>query len=216
MDMRLKGNRIKALRAGKMWSQEELARASGLGLRTIQRVEKEGKGSNETVKALASVFELEALKLVVADEELAPYQRSQPGYTVIIICVLVVGAMWGAISELDMLASWLELLMFLPVVIICTLFYSFNVSVTEAGIAWSFGPGFLKKRFDFSSINACRIVSISWFTGGGFGIRKLGNGWLYRVCGTQAVELELKSGSVILLGTDEPRFLQAAIERYLG
>jgi transcriptional regulator with XRE-family HTH domain len=45
-----------ALRAKKAWSQEELSIASGLNLRTIQRIEKEASASLQSIKALASAF----------------------------------------------------------------------------------------------------------------------------------------------------------------
>jgi transcriptional regulator with XRE-family HTH domain len=56
-DMQLNYNKIQQLRVQKCWSQEELASASDLSVRTIQRVEKSGNASLETTKALASVFE---------------------------------------------------------------------------------------------------------------------------------------------------------------
>ena len=55
----LNSNKIQKLRTQKCWSQDELASVSGLSIRTIQRVEKAGNASLETVKALASVFEVE-------------------------------------------------------------------------------------------------------------------------------------------------------------
>ncbi len=55
--MKLKTNQIKLLREQKAWSQSHLAEVSGLSLRTIQRIEKEGSASQESVQALASVFE---------------------------------------------------------------------------------------------------------------------------------------------------------------
>lgn len=47
---------VKQLRSGKSWSQEELAIAAGLNLRTVQRIEKEATASLQTKKALASAF----------------------------------------------------------------------------------------------------------------------------------------------------------------
>jgi DNA-binding XRE family transcriptional regulator len=44
------------MRKEKAWSQEELAIAAGLNLRTIQRIEKEATASLQSMKALASVF----------------------------------------------------------------------------------------------------------------------------------------------------------------
>lgn len=54
---------VQKLRIQKCWSQEELASASDLSIRTIQRIEKDGNASLETVKALASVFEVEPTNL---------------------------------------------------------------------------------------------------------------------------------------------------------
>ena len=52
MEIQLNKRRVLELRKQYLWSQEELAAASGLGLRTIQRAENEGIASAETVKAL--------------------------------------------------------------------------------------------------------------------------------------------------------------------
>ncbi len=51
------------LRKARSWSQEELAIAAGLNLRTIQRIESEGIASLQSKKALASAFNLEAVDL---------------------------------------------------------------------------------------------------------------------------------------------------------
>lgn len=47
---------VRQLRSEQSWSQEELATASGLNLRTVQRIEKEATASLQSKKALASVF----------------------------------------------------------------------------------------------------------------------------------------------------------------
>ena len=47
-------------RLKRAWTQDQLARVSGLSHRTIQRVEKEATGSLETKKALAATFEIDA------------------------------------------------------------------------------------------------------------------------------------------------------------
>ena len=54
---------VKKLREEKRWSQEQLANIAGLSLRTIQRVEAGKPASNETLKSLASVFEISISKL---------------------------------------------------------------------------------------------------------------------------------------------------------
>jgi len=50
--------KIKYLRQQKGWTQQHLADASGLSLRTIQRLEKEGKAANETVQCLCATFNI--------------------------------------------------------------------------------------------------------------------------------------------------------------
>ena len=52
---------------------------------------------------------------------------------------------------------------------------------------------------------------------GGWGIRySMRHGWAYNVSGKQGVQLELGSGKKVLIGTQEPRQLEAAIRRMLG
>ena len=62
-DVQLNNSKIQRLRIQRCWSQEELASASNLSVRTIQRVEKKGNASLETIKALASVFEVTPIDL---------------------------------------------------------------------------------------------------------------------------------------------------------
>jgi transcriptional regulator with XRE-family HTH domain len=54
---------VKRLREKRNWSQEQLATLSGLSTRTIQRIESGNKASIESLKALASVFEIDISKL---------------------------------------------------------------------------------------------------------------------------------------------------------
>ena len=58
-------DKIKKLRKDNGWSQDLLAKASGLSLRTIQRIEKEGKASAETQLALAATFNVSPKELFV-------------------------------------------------------------------------------------------------------------------------------------------------------
>ena len=54
--MKINGNMIRTLREEKSWSQDHLADASGLSVRTIQRVESDSIGSAETRLALAATL----------------------------------------------------------------------------------------------------------------------------------------------------------------
>jgi transcriptional regulator with XRE-family HTH domain len=57
--MKINAELILELREEKSWSQDELSIASGLSLRTVQRIEKEGIASLQSKKSIASVFEID-------------------------------------------------------------------------------------------------------------------------------------------------------------
>lgn len=63
MEMKINAEKIIEERKVRAWSQQHLADVSAVSLRTIQRVENNGSGSLETVKALASCFDLDVAKL---------------------------------------------------------------------------------------------------------------------------------------------------------
>jgi len=56
--------RIIDVRNTQLWTQEDLAAASGLSVRTVQRVESQGVASLETLKALAAAFNIDAKYLI--------------------------------------------------------------------------------------------------------------------------------------------------------
>ena len=57
--MKINAELVLKTRKQKSWSQEELATASGLNLRTIQRIEREASASLQSLKALASALDLD-------------------------------------------------------------------------------------------------------------------------------------------------------------
>jgi transcriptional regulator with XRE-family HTH domain len=75
MDMKVDSSYIKAQRARRAWSQEHLAEVSGLGLRTIQRIEKTGAASYESARSLAAVFEMDVAELRVKEPEVVEPRR---------------------------------------------------------------------------------------------------------------------------------------------
>lgn len=54
---------IRKLRLQKGWSQDQLARFSGLNIRTVQRIERGQQASMESLKSLAAVFEIDVSDL---------------------------------------------------------------------------------------------------------------------------------------------------------
>ncbi|MCB1636960.1 MAG: DUF4177 domain-containing protein, partial [Xanthomonadales bacterium] len=61
--MKINSALVLQLRHARSWSQEELATAAGLNLRTIQRIENEAAASLQSRKALASVFGIDVKAL---------------------------------------------------------------------------------------------------------------------------------------------------------
>ena len=79
MDMTINGELVKLLRSQRDWSQEELAAACGISLRTIQRIENTGSCSLESKKALASVFEIESRSLEVDEQAMIQAMANRKG-----------------------------------------------------------------------------------------------------------------------------------------
>ena len=80
--MKIDSALVKKLRTGKPWSQEQLSDACGLNLRTIQRLENTGKASIESVRALASVFEVDPNELILIekDKPMTPVAALKAGF----------------------------------------------------------------------------------------------------------------------------------------
>ena len=67
MDEMINRDIVKKLRSEKCWSQEHLSLVSGLSIRTVQRVENEGRCSLDSKKAIASAFDIDVKLLTVSN-----------------------------------------------------------------------------------------------------------------------------------------------------
>ncbi len=65
--MKIDINKVKSLRLGKNWSQEQLSEVSGLSLRTIQRIENGSNISLESLKVLATALNVEPNELLIQE-----------------------------------------------------------------------------------------------------------------------------------------------------
>ena len=70
INTKLSPERVKHFRKDNGWSQELLAKASGLSLRTIQRAEKDGNSSAETQLALAAAFNISLKDLALVSPQI--------------------------------------------------------------------------------------------------------------------------------------------------
>ncbi len=76
MEMKINAEKVIHERKIRAWSQQHLADASAVSLRTIQRVENNGSGSLETIKSLASCFELDVSGLFETEVSLIKNQSN--------------------------------------------------------------------------------------------------------------------------------------------
>ena len=86
---------------------------------------------------------------------------------------------------------------------------SLTVTVDDTFIELQFGGWWTAKRILLSDVLECTITRTTFLNG--WGIHYTGDGWLYNVYGLDAVELILKGGAKVIIGTDEPSELSAAI-----
>jgi transcriptional regulator with XRE-family HTH domain len=70
-EMKVSASVIKKLRTERGWSQEQLAIASGVSLRTIQRVEAEGIASTSTAVCIAATYGVKLIELQGQKEGIA-------------------------------------------------------------------------------------------------------------------------------------------------
>jgi transcriptional regulator with XRE-family HTH domain len=210
MDMKVKSSLIRKYRTERLWSQEQLAEMTGLGLRTIQRLEARGSGSQESIKALAAVFNVEADTLFWRDGAYQAYKHKQWGF-VTLAGISMVAALVLAVNDLAVALPAAGIgVLFGLLTLVAIAFSSMTIEVNESEISWYFGPGLFKKNLPLEEVGQCKKVKNPiWM---GFGIHAYGTGWIYNVSGLLGVEIELKGGSFIRLGTDQPNYLIQAIE----
>ena len=91
---------------------------------------------------------------------------------------------------------------------------SMTIEVDQNRLAFWFGPGWIGRSFGLAEIRSWAVVTNPWWYG--WGIHLTPHGWLYNVGGRGAVQLELRDGRRVRVGTDEPERLSDAIKVMKG
>lgn len=208
MDMVINRHTVKSLRTQKLWSQDELATACGVGLRTIQRVEGEGQASPETVKALAAVFQIDSSELLISKTDTHTYLNVQLGYTIIGVIILVATFLIYLLNSTQIGINEFQLAMVLLATSIL-MFATLTTQVTNDEVKLHMGLGIIRKTVKLTDINShSKVRNKAWW---GIGVRLIPNGWLYNVSGLNAVELKLANGRIVRIGSDEVDAFNQAI-----
>ena len=93
-------------------------------------------------------------------------------------------------------------------------FFCLTVKVNGEKLTLRFGVGLIRIVTSLSDIASVRAVTNPWYAG--WGIRYMQDGWIYNVSGLRAVEVELRSGSKLRVGTDQPERLEAVLKESRG
>lgn len=140
------------------------------------------------------------------------YRHTQYGYTGILTTIFLVAVLWSSLKLASEESVGIGLLMGLFIVSLIALTFWFSklkVEVAKGNVTATFGLGKPHRTIQLSDVEEVSEVRNSWING--WGIRRVSDGWMYNVWGLDSVRLELVSGDVFLIGTDEPDKLSTAI-----
>ncbi|MEA2707314.1 MAG: hypothetical protein QOH22_2102 [Gemmatimonadaceae bacterium] len=134
------------------------------------------------------------------------YKHTQVGYLVLVVMLVAALGIFGLAPRGPLPVTLIvAVLLFISAV----LFSSLTVEISDGELRFHFGPGFWRKRYPLAEVADAEVAQSSWWEG--WGIRVTPRGMLYNVSGTGAVEIKLRSGRRLRIGTDEPEVLVQAI-----
>ena len=87
-------------------------------------------------------------------------------------------------------------------------------NTADGALRLQFGLGVPRRTIMLSDIDSLEVTRTRFWDG--WGVRRTRRGWLYNVSGYDALLVRRKDGRALLVGTDEPRKLKAALERALS
>jgi hypothetical protein len=139
------------------------------------------------------------------------YRHTQWGYTAIptFLFLAVILPITSQDDETTVAITAMLIVFTIALLAIVLLFSRLEVSVSDGRIVAAFGFGRPHREVELTDITAVRQVRNSWIQG--WGVRRISHGWMYNVWGLDAIEVELSSGDVFRIGTNDPENLFAVI-----
>lgn len=140
------------------------------------------------------------------------YEHTQTSSAAMILAVGVVLIVIGVIGILDEDEEGFGLWGYAILIVVVGALFIFSrltVTVGAGTVDAVFGLGWPRRSVNVLDIVAIRRVRNQWWYG--FGVRRVTNGWMYNVWGLDAVELELNSGHVFRIGSNDCSDLLAAL-----
>ncbi len=140
------------------------------------------------------------------------YKHTQWGFIAIFVLPMVAVAVVPLVAADDetttlvIVATVAFMIALLAVVLV---FSRLEVTVSGGRIVTAFGFGRPRTVVELGDVTAVRQMRNTWVQG--WGSRKISRGWMYNVWGLDAVEIDLSSGKVFRIGTNDPENLLAVI-----
>ncbi len=142
------------------------------------------------------------------------YQKTQIGkaLNLILISIFIFIVILFSISKKPIsITIWIiTILIFLFII---SLFFSLTVTVDEKWVKLRFGIGIIRKKFALAEIEKSQPVTNPWYYS--LGIHTIPDGWIFNVSGLKGVELVLKNGKHIRIGSAQPEKLNEAIQKWI-
>jgi uncharacterized membrane protein YkvI len=146
------------------------------------------------------------------------YSHSQFGWPMAIGTALglslATAVLLAVSAETRAAAPWVMAALYATLLLAFLLFYRLKVAVDADRIRAVFGIGLIRKEIPLADVIRADLVKtrVMW----GYGIHWTPSGWLYNVAGRHAVRLEVRGGKAVMIGTDEPEALKAAVDARLA
>jgi hypothetical protein len=139
------------------------------------------------------------------------YRHTQIGiWTLLILLLGGVLAVSIAVSKYADGQTAIALVTITLFFLVLALFYALTVDISAGKISFWFGIGVIRKSYLFHEIQSTTVVTSPWYYL--WGVKSIPDGWLYAIGPGPALELVLKSGKKIRVGTDEPQKLKQAFD----
>ena len=141
------------------------------------------------------------------------YRHTQVGW----VLILILGGIATLLAVLALSSGGpasIALVLVIVLLVVClALFFSLTVVVDERGIELRMGPGVIRRRVELGEIESVTQRHLPWWAVA-YGIRMSldAKRQLWRVSGSETVDLVLTGDRRLLIGTDEPEVLAIALD----
>jgi hypothetical protein len=139
------------------------------------------------------------------------YEHRQAGSAILAFMLIPIIGVAVALVPVAPQGTLFSLLLFLLMMVFISYnFSSLTVKVDAEKVLLFFGPGFISRAIPIETIdNVCVVRNAFWM---GLGIHFIRGGTIYNVSGLDGIEITLKSGRLVRIGSDAPDALAAAVE----